>query len=188
MSARVLAQLWISVDGMVAGPDGEFDLFATAPPESIEPGERHNMRLLDDVDVLLLGRRTYESFREVWPTVDHQMAPYLNEAARVVCSTTLEEAPWGDHAPCEVVADGVAWAKEHRAGDGRIALVWGSVALVRGLLAADQLDELELFVAPSLLGDGVPLHGSGSTFLLTLTESEQYPGGVMRLRYARRHE
>ena len=59
---------------------------------------------------------------------------------------------------------------------------------MRALLDADQLDELELFVAPALLGDGVPLHGSGSTFLLTLTESEQYPGGVMRLRYARRRD
>lgn len=188
MTARILAQLWVSLDGMIAGPEGEFDLFATAPPESIEPGEQHNMRLLADVDVLVLGRRTYEIFSAVWPTLDHQMAPYLNDAERVVCSTTLDAAPWGEHEPCTVVRDGVAWARGFRAGDGNTALVWGSGALTRELLAADQLDELELFVAPALLGDGVPLHGSGSTFLLTLAESEQFAGGVMRLRYRRRED
>ena len=146
------------------------------------------MRLLDDVDVLLLGRRTYEVFSAVWPTLDHPMAPHLNGARRVVCSTTLDTAPWGEHTPCEITRDGIAWAAEHRAGGGRTVLVWGSGALVRGLLAADQLDELELFLAPALLGDGVPLHGAGSTFLLTLTGAEQFAGGVMRLRYGRRRD
>lgn len=186
--ARVLAQLWVSVDGMIAGPDSEFELFETAPSESEAATEEHNVRLLQDVDVLLLGRRTYETFSAVWPTLDHRMAPHLSDARRVVCSTTLDAAPWGEHTPCEITNDGVAWAREHRDGDGGIALVWGSGALTRELLAADQLDELEVFVAPALLGDGVPLHGSGRTFLLTLTESEQYPGGVQRLRYARRRD
>lgn len=185
MTGRVLAQLWVSADGMVAGPNGEFDLFASASPAAAEASERHTAALLRDVDTMLLGRRTYEIFSAFWPTAEHPMAAHVNALPRTVCSTRLTDAPWGSHEPCRVTPDGVGWAAEHRAGPGGIAIVWGSVALIRALLDADELDELELFVAPALLGDGVPLYGAGRTVPLRLTESEQWPGGVVRLRYAR---
>lgn len=181
--ARVLAQQWISADGMASGPHDEFELFATAPAESAEATEAHNLALMADVDTVVLGRRSYESFRAFWPTSDNPMADDVNGLPKVVCSTSLTEAPWGDHAACRVVHDAVAWAREYRGGDGRTAVLWGSLAVMRALLAAGQIDELELFVTPALLGAGVPVHGTGEPIPMTLTAAERWPGGLVRLRY-----
>jgi dihydrofolate reductase len=55
---------------------------------------------------------------------------------------------------------------------------------MRTLLAAGEVDELELFVAPIALGSGTPLLAAGGAPLaLQLKESETWPGGVLRLRY-----
>ena len=100
-----MAQQWISADGFVAGTkDDEMDVFAAV--EDSSDSERHNLALLESVDVVLLGRRTYESFVQFWPTANEEpMAASVNAVAKVVCSTTLTEAPWGSHAPVEIVAD-----------------------------------------------------------------------------------
>ncbi|MEX5720779.1 hypothetical protein [Geodermatophilus maliterrae] len=71
-------QQWISVDGMVAGPDGETDVFDAVTDS---PSDRHNAALLDSVDEVLLGRRTYEEFVQFWPTAEGEalaplVAPY----------------------------------------------------------------------------------------------------------------
>jgi hypothetical protein len=47
------------------------------------------------------------------------------------------------------------------------------------------VDDLELFVAPVLLGTGTPLlDPAGRTVRLTLQDSETWPGGSLRARYA----
>jgi hypothetical protein len=94
---RVIAQLWMSLDGYVSGATGEGEIFAAV--DDFADSERHNMALLDHVDVALLGRRSYESFVQMWPTAeDEPMAELVNNLTKVVCSTTLEEAPWGRYA------------------------------------------------------------------------------------------
>lgn len=57
---RVIAQQWVSADGFASGPTDETELFAAL--SDFSHGEAHNVELLRDVDVVLLGRRTYESF------------------------------------------------------------------------------------------------------------------------------
>ena len=180
---RVIAQQWISADGFVAGPNDETDLFAAV--EDASDTERHNLAMLDSVDVVLLGRRTYETFVQFWPTADDQpMAVSVNALPKVVCSTTLTEAPWGAHAPAEIVADGVEHVRRLRSEPGGDVLVWGSINLMRSLLVADVLDELELFVAPIALGNGTPLLAPDGPYGLTRTDGDLWPSGIVRLRYA----
>lgn len=111
MTGRLIAQQWMSVDGMVSGPRDEWELFAAAPPESAEATEAYNRELVAGFDTMVLGRRSYESFREVWPTSDNPMAAQVNALSKVICSTSLADAPWGDHPAGRVVRDGVAWAR-----------------------------------------------------------------------------
>lgn len=77
------------------------------------------------------------------------MAPLVNALPKVVCSTTLEDAPWGDGEPAAVAADAEAHVRRLRAEPGGHALIWGSLALMRSLLAAGLIDVLELLVAPT---------------------------------------
>ncbi len=182
---RVLVQQWVSVDGMVAGRHGEDDVFDAVADFS--PSDRHNAALLDSVDEVLLGRRTYEEFAGYWPTAEGEaLAPRINALPKTVASTTLRAAPWGDREPARVVPDAVAHVRSRRAADaGGTTIVWGSIAVVRALLVAGLVDEIELFVAPVLLREGTPLlDPAGPPVRLALLAGETWPGGTLRLRYA----
>jgi dihydrofolate reductase len=182
---RVLVQQWVSVDGLVAGPNGETDLFDAVP--DFAPSDRHNTALLDSVDEVLLGRRTYEDFVRFWPTADGEaLAPLVNALPKTVASTTLGAAPWGKHPPARIVPDAVEHVRSRRtAGATGTTIVWGSITVMRALLRAELVDDLELFVAPVLLGTGTPLlDPAGPTVRLTLRDGETWPGGSLRARYA----
>ena len=178
----VIAQQWVSVDGLVAGPSGEVDIFEAVADFSAS--ESHNLALLETVDEILLGRRTYEEFVDYWPTAgDEPMAEAINRIPKAVCSTSLTDAPWGEYPATRLVTDGVAHAEERRSASGN-TIVWGSIELMGSLLAAGALDQIELFVAPVVVGSGVRLFGPDAPITrLRLTESDRWPGGVLRVRY-----
>lgn len=183
--SRVVAQQWISIDGFAAGPTDESDIFAGVPQESDRRSMEINAEFLADVGTVVLGRRTYESFVQFWPTDqsrDVPVAPLVNAVPKLVASTTLPAAPWGDHAPAEVVPDAVERVATPRAGSGGLVLVWGSLALMRTLLDAGQVDELDLFVAPIALGAGTPL--AGRALDLRQIGGEVFPAGGAHLRFA----
>lgn len=186
MSAHVVAQQWVSVDGFAAGPDGEADLFAAVPAQADAASMEHNLRLLPGVQEVLLGRRTYESFAGFWPSADLPVAALVNTLPKTVFSRTVRQAPWGSFAAAHVERDAVTYVQYRREhGDGCL-LLWGSVDLQRALLRARLVDELELLVAPVALGAGVPLLPPGLRLDLDLREHETW-GPVARLRYGIRH-
>ena len=123
---RVLVQQWVFVDGMVAGPNGETDVFDAVTDFSAS--DRHNTALLDSVDEMLLGRRTYEEFVQFWPTAEGEaLAPLINALPKTVASTTLGAAPWGEHPPARIVLDAVEHIRSRRtAGATGTTIVWGT--------------------------------------------------------------
>ncbi|MBU2662652.1 dihydrofolate reductase family protein [Actinoplanes bogorensis] len=179
---RVVAQQWMSLDGYASGPDGEEPLFAAIPPDADAASQKWNDNLLDDVDAVLLGRRSYESFVQFWPTATEPIAARVNTIDKVVFSATLESAPWGDHPPATIHHDAVSYLRERRSTETTL-LVWGSLALMHDLMAAGELDELDLFVAPAALGAGTPLIPAGTPLALTQLGGEIWPGAT-HLRYA----
>lgn len=176
---RVIVQEWISADGFASAPDGEAALFEVLDPVTDARSMTHNERLLDDIDVVLLGRRSYESFSAFWPTADDvPIAARVNAIPKRVASSSLEAAPWGDHAPAVVERDPIAWIGST---DLRV-LVWGSLALVAELHRAGLVDELDLFVAPVLLGTGTPVLPVDGPLALEPIGSEDW-GGATHVRY-----
>ena len=181
----MIAQQWISVDGYAAGPADEQEIFAAV--EDFTGSEAYNRALLEHVDEVLLGRRSYETFAAFWPFADDQpMAAAVNSIAKVVCSATLREAPWGAFAPAEIVTDAVAHVRSRRSEPGGDILIWGSLALMRSLLEAGEVDELDLFVAPIALGAGTPLIAPGGPYRLQQIEAQAWPSAT-HIRYAVRH-
>ena len=107
-------------------------------------------------DILLLGRRTYESFYGAWPLRDGPMADKINTMTKYVVSSTLGSSEWQN---TTVIADDVEDAVgELKASDGGPILVAGSRMLAQSLLAAGLVDELNLQVFPLLLGSGDRLY------------------------------
>jgi dihydrofolate reductase len=182
MSARVLAQQWMSIDGFAAGTTGEGEIFAAVPEEADQASMQYNLQLFPTIAEVLLGRRTYETFAAVWPSADLPVAPHVNTLPKVVFSRSLHEAPWGGFRPAELATDPVAYVARRREEVDGDLLVWGSLTVLADLLAARSVDELDLFVAPVALGGGTPLVPPGLRLDLTLVQSETW-SSVLHLRY-----
>jgi dihydrofolate reductase len=186
---KVLLLEHVSLDGFVAGPNGEMN-WIRLPDEIWAYGDR----LTATSDAAIYGRTTYGMMAGYWPTAadgadadrhakDH--AAWVNNAKRYVFSNTLEAAPWGDSA-CEIVrgdpAEGVARLKQQ---DGGNIFLVGSITLAQSLIKAGLVDEYHLNVSPVVLGGGRRLfpEGMAAALDLKLVASDALPGGVLALHY-----
>jgi dihydrofolate reductase len=179
---RVIAQQWVSVDGYAAGPTGEQEIFEAV--EDFTHSEEHIRALLEHVDEVLLGRRSYESFVGFWPRAEGEpMAAVVNSIPKVVCSTTLREAPWGTFEPAQVVDDAAAHVRDRCGEPGGDILIWGSLTVMRSLLEAGLVDELDLLIAPIALGAGTPLVAPEGPYRLIQIDVDVWPSAT-HIRYA----
>jgi dihydrofolate reductase len=180
--ARVIVQQWISLDGRAAGPTDEMDVMHVVDEQADQRSQAYNLQVLEDTAVVLLGRRTYEKFVGYWPTATEAIAPRVNGIPKVIASRSMDPAPWGDHAPATITDDAVAFVEEFRTRTLGTLVVWGSLDLCASLLAAGQVDELDLFIAPVWVGEGVPLLSSASAVRLEQLASEDW-GTITHARY-----
>ena len=132
---------------------------------------------------ILLGRRTYEDFAEVWP--NQKGNPYseaLNAAQKYVASNTLSEPlSWENSTLLSGdAADAVAALKEE--DDGGLTVL-GSGELVRSLLGPGLIDEYLLLIHPLILGSGTRLFSDGANASLELADSLTTTTGVVIATY-----
>lgn len=176
----------VSADGVARDPDGGMS-FVTEDAGRAEQ-DTEQLRMLEGVDAVVLGRVTYEMFAGYWPgtTVDQEaVAGPINSLPKHVVTATLERAPWGGHAPAQVErGDGVEVVRRLRRSYARDLVVWGSLTLVDALLTAGEVDVLRLRVVPTLSGAG---RGVAPVALgvrpMVLTGCHQHPGGQVTLQY-----
>ena len=170
MSRRLRYQVAVSLDGFIAGPNGEFDWIVMDP--SIDFAA-----LYKEFDTAVMGRKTYE-------VMAAQGEPGgLPGLDVVVFSRTLPAAAHpgvriSNDDPGEVVA-------ALKAQPGRDIWLYGGGALFRALLDAGLVDTVEVAVVPVLLGSGVPLLPPGAKTKLVLTDQKTLPAsGIVVLSYA----
>ena len=110
---------------------------------------------------LLLGRKTYEGFAEVWPSRDGGIADKFNNMPKYVVSSTLKDPEWSNSTVLgDDLAAEVSRLKEELDGD---IVVHGSDQLVQALVEEGLVDELRLMVFPVVLGSGERLFGETAT-------------------------
>jgi dihydrofolate reductase len=134
-------------------------------------------------DVFLLGRETYELFKEHWTRVhEGDYAARLNSMPKVVASTTLQEPlEWNATLIEGDIAAEIAKLKRE---DGGEILMYGSPTLMRTLAAHDLIDEYKLWVHPIVLGGSKRLFADGfDKSLLELVDVEALSTGVVILTY-----
>ncbi|WP_278312403.1 dihydrofolate reductase family protein [Lolliginicoccus levis] len=170
---------FVSLDGVMEAPGGEEGYRNTGwtfkDVEFDEAAYAIKAREQAETTALLLGRKSYEAFAPVWPTME-EFAEY-NAMPRYVVSTTLaeEDSRW----PATILRslDDVAALKET---DGGPIAVHGSAALGHALADAGLVDRYHLLVFPLLLGAGKRLFSSTDkdTTRLRLIEHEVYSNGI----------
>lgn len=180
---RTLASfIIISLDGFYEGPEGEFDW-----PIVDEEFRDFAIRQLDDADTLGFGRATYEFMAAYWTTDeaqanDSEITPRMNNMAKLVFSTTLEDATWSESTV--VRGKAIEHIPEIKAAEGGEILVIGSAHLTAELAQAGILDELRIMISPIVIGQGRSLFESlNERVSLELLRVRQFDSGNVLLTY-----
>ena len=187
---KLTATMMLTVDGVYQGPGGPdedrrggFDRGGWTAPHFDEETGRFVTSVFERADAFLLGRKTWQIFESYWPHHDEgdPVSHGLNVLPKFVPSRTLKEPGWNT----QVIEDDVEAAiRELKATPGRELQVHGSGELLRWLLERDLVDELNLEIAPVVVGDGLRLFPEqGQTHNLELVESRSTPSGVMFQTY-----
>jgi dihydrofolate reductase len=141
---------------------------------------------------LLLGRRTYDIWAAYWPRIganspSHPIAGPFNSVRKHVATHRPDTLDWeNSHALDGDLAEAVR-ALKHQGGAN--LLTHGSGDMVRQLLAAGLVDELQLLIYPLLLGRGKRVFGDDAQeSAFTLAHSIGTPSGVLITRYVRSGE
>ena len=180
---KIVAGLFISLDGVVEEPgDWHFPYFNDEMGAAVTA-------TLGAADIVLFGRRTYDSFAGAWPEreaageEDAAMAKALGDVRKIVVSNQPLEFTWRNSEQLEGDLVEAVTALKNEPGEGTIGLS-GSVSVVRQLLAAGLLDELHLLVHPIAVRKGMRLFDEGERPIpLTLLSSETFKTGVLNLVY-----
>ncbi|MDA1093562.1 MAG: dihydrofolate reductase family protein [Acidobacteria bacterium] len=160
----------MSLDGYIAGPDGEFDWILMDPDIDFAA-------MADRFDTHLLGRKSYEVMQQM-----PDAPPSPPGVREIVVSRTLDPA---QHPNITIEGDPERAVRELRAKQGKEIWLFGGGQLFRSLLAAKLVDRVEVAVIPILLGTGIPLLPSPAerSTLKLLSHRLYEKTGTMLLEY-----
>ena len=176
----------ISLDGFVAGPNGEMDWIKVDEEIFGHVGKR-----ISEGDTALYGRVTYQMMESYWPTAadqpgasrhDIEHASWYSKVHKVVLSKTIKAAP---SINTTIIADDlslrIAAIKQQ---PGEDILLFGSPTATHSLMELDLIDGYWLFVNPIILGEGIALFtGMQEKVKLQLLTTRQFNCGVTELNY-----
>lgn len=159
----------MSLDGFIAGPNGEYDWIVHDPAIDFAA-------MFAQYDTLLMGRGTYEIAKA------QRNSPLSRGQKWIVVSRTLKPA---EHPDITILSSGVAVAVDAlKAQPGKDIWLFGGGVLFRSLLDAGLVDTVEVGLQPVLLGSGIPLLPEGRHRSLKLTQSKAMPSGILMLNYS----
>jgi len=186
---KIIAFMHISLDGFVAGPNGELN-WVKIDEEIFE----HVGKRIRETDTALYGRVTYEMMENYWPTAadkpaaskhDIEHSKWYKKANKVVLSKTIKEAGLNN---TTIINDNLTdiintLKKAHTGGNDEI-LVFGSPSATHALIQQNLIDGYWLFVNPIILGQGIPLFvDKQDKIKLKLLTTRQFASDVIELNY-----
>jgi dihydrofolate reductase len=172
---KLIESTLVSLDGVIESPErwAIFDEEAT----------QRSMQELDNYDAFVMGRVTYEQFRDNWSSSGGD--PYLDRISampKYVASRSLTEATWN---AALLGPDVVAAIEELKAQPGKDLIKYGNSRLDATLLGAGLVDELRVWIMPVVVGSGQRIFEDveTSSLKLTLTDVNKLSNGSVVLTY-----
>lgn len=176
----------ISLDGFVAGPNGEMDWIKVDEEIFDHVGKR-----ISEGDTALYGRVTYQMMENYWPTAadsptaskhDIEHSKWYSKVQKVVLSNTMADSRLTN---TRIVNGNLSdQINEIKRGQGKDILLFGSPTATHALIDLDLIDGYWLFVNPVILGRGIALFSSISSRVnLKLLTTRQFTSGVTELNY-----
>jgi dihydrofolate reductase len=171
-----------TLDGFIAGPNGELDWHNVD-----EEYNDFSVEQLNHTGMLLFGRKTYELMRSYWTSEHAQssdpvVAEKMNTIQKVVCSTLLTHADWNN---TSLIHDHVnEKIAELKSRPGKDILIFGSAELAGSLTRCNLVDEFRIILTPVYIGAGKTLLGSlPESVHLQLAGTREFCSGKLLLHY-----
>ena len=183
---KIISFMHISLDGFVAGPNGELDWVEVDEEIFNYVGKR-----ISQGDTALYGRVTFEMMESYWPTAadkptatrhDIEHSKWYRNVHKVVLSKTMKDEGLTN---TTIISDNLSdRINEIKKQPGEDILLFGSPTATHSLIQLNLIDGYWLFVNPIILGKGIPLFVDikNKTELKLLT-TRQFTSGVTELSY-----
>lgn len=186
---KLKLQVQITVDGFVAGPNGEAD-WMTPINRADKQQAAYVDAIMDSFDTILLGRKMLDGgFLDYWTKISedpenpaHSTARKIVNTPKVVFSKTVTESIWAN----TTVASGdlVEEVEKIKRKDGKDIIVYGGANFVSNLIRENLIDEFYLVVNPAAIGRGMAIFGNlEGTLKLKLIESTAFSNGKVVNHY-----
>ena len=190
---KIISFMHLSLDGFVAGPNGEMDWIKVDEEIFDYVGKR-----ISEGDTALYGRVTYQMMENYWPTAadkptatrhDIEHSKWYSKVHKVVLSKTMKDAALTN---TTIISDNLldritALKQSSSAADGsgsKDILLFGSPTATHSLIHLNLIDGYWLFVNPVILGRGIPLFADiKDKIKLQLLTTRQFTCGVTELNY-----
>jgi dihydrofolate reductase len=178
---RIIVIQFTTLDGFTQDPDGaEGSLNGgwafRLGPQAVA-GDKFKLGELMDGGTMLLGRRTWERFTNIWPARNDDFSTKMNRMRKLVVSGSLERVDAWENSEL-LHGDPVDEVKRRKAD--RDLIVAGSDSLVQSLIQHDLVDEYRLLIFPIVLGEGRRLFRDGTPPMdLRLVHVEQSGEAVL---------
>ena len=183
---NIISFMHVSLDGFVAGPNGEMDWIKVD-----EEIFSHVEKRIGQGDMAIYGRVTYQMMESYWPTagnkpnatrhdIDH--SKWYNNVQKIVLSQSMKDAVLPNtKIICDNLSDRIIEIKQQQGND---ILLFGSPTATHSLLQYNLIDGFWLFVNPVILGRGIPLFvGIQNKIKLRLLNTRKFSCGVIELDY-----
>lgn len=167
----VVLQMGVSLDGYVAGLDGDLDWGLPPEDEAVTAWKLDSVR---QVGTHIMGRVTYQAMAAHWPSSTAVYAAPMNNTPKVVFSRTLPSADWPDSRIARGnLADEIDRLRHEPGGD---IMAHGGARFVQALSQQHLIDEYRLVMRAVALGSGLPLFKDlAAPQPLTLVSATTYP-------------
>lgn len=183
---KIISFMHISLDGFVAGPNGEMDWIKVDEEIFDSVAKR-----IAESDTALYGRVTYDMMEAYWPTAadspdaskhDIEHSKWYKDVNKIVLSRTMED---GGRPNITIIRDNLAnRINEIKQQTGNDIAIFGSPSATHALIQLNVVDGFWLFVNPVVLGKGIPLFTDiNDKIRLKLLSSHQFTNGVAELNY-----
>ncbi len=182
---KLILMIHTSLDGFVAGPNGELDWF---------PRGEENLEFVADIsqeaDAALFGRKSFQLLDEYWPTAKDKpgaskgeiaYSEWYNKAKKFVLSKTLKPGQTNVTIISDNVIDEINAIKR---ADGRDILIFGSPTVSRFLIPHGIIDSYWVFSNPVIFGKGLsPFPNPDKRIYLRLMTTKEFANGEVAMQF-----
>jgi dihydrofolate reductase len=188
---KLKLQVQISIDGYIAGPNGEMDWMVWNWDDNLK---NYVFEITESVDTIILGRKMTDGFVSYWSDVmtkpddpssidrSHAFAKKMLETPKVVFTKTLKVSKWGN----TVLATGdlTDEVMKLKSESGKDIIVYGGATFDSSLLKAGLIDEFHLFINPAAIGSGMAIFKDiREVQKFSMIKSTSFDCGIVELHF-----